>query len=280
MSSRLSSIRNGNDHDLDPFLVGWDEVNCRPVYYTTSNTNYVSPTACSHDTCSKFDRNIHELHRLQDTQSHEPMMEHWIPSIQDKDEEINTNSNTSQMNTSPIFVDYPKSKVKKSYGSFMNNRYRKGRLSSLANAVLENVASPNGTSLLNYQNKTKKYTPLKGDITTVTDKSHRRKNEGGSNPQQDIFIPMTDSLDFQSVNDNSSIESHHDPSSSTESKVSSHKRNYPVLGRKDATSKTKVQDVYSPSKVILRQPSSSTSLAEARAFFEQLDREELKIVSS
>jgi hypothetical protein len=235
--------------------LGWDEVKCRPVYYNTS----------------------HEIERSHD--------EH-----QDSEEVPNENDEKQHDVSS-----WETSKVKKSYGGQMTKRHRRGRLSSLANSVLENVASPIVPSFLGKKNSSPQ--SISPTILNVDDDSD--DNHHGEHNLNDFSMLavhehdtlsddnckandtlMTSELQFEFSNESTS---HH----GANSKVG--KRKMIIQSKKEQKDSSlklskkvkskKYNQNMNQTITTVRQPTYSSSLEEAKAFFDQLDREELKIVS-
>lgn len=261
MFRRAASRLSYNGGSKDP-LVGWDEVKCRPVYYNNSS--------------QQTERN---------DDKHQEMDEH-------------TNDNDKEQLD---VLSWEKSRVKKSYGSQITNRHRKGRLSSLANSVLENVASPIATSFPG----TKKCSSGSSSSSTVlnadddADGSNSEDNlnnfsmlamyehdissdddcKTSSNDENDL--QFTSELQFEILNESTN---HHGRNSTRgKRKICIQAQKEQVKSSSKHSKKVKSNDEDENQQTTiktLRQPTHSSSLEEAKAFFDQLDREELKIVSS
>lgn len=252
---RAASHLSYKGSNKDPFL-GWDEVKCRPVYYNTS-------------------------HQVE--MSHDEYQEN---------EEVQYDNDKEQH----VLLSWETSKVKKSYGGQITNRYRRGRLSSLANSVLETVASP--TAPLFSGKKKSSPDSTSPTILNVEDDADDDYEDGNlndfsmlamhehdtssdddckasSNQKSDRL--MTSELQFDFLNESATNRGTNPKSGkrkiNIQSKMdqveSSPKRSKKVKGKKFNENHT----------TTIRQPTHSSSLEEAKAFFDQLDREELKIVS-
>lgn len=240
----------------DP-LLGWDEVKCRPVYYNTSHE---------------------EIERSHD--------EHQ------ENEEVRNENDEKQHDV----LSWETSKVKKSYGGQMTKRHRRGRLSSLANSVLENVASPIVPSFSGKKNSSpQSISPTILNVDDDSDDNHH--GEHNLNDFSMLAVHEHDTLSDDDCNANDTLmtselqqfefsnesTSHHGANSKLgkrkmiiqskkEQEDSSLKLSKKVKGKKYNKNKNQATST-------VRQPSYSSSLEEAKAFFDQLDREELKIVS-
>lgn len=253
---RAASHLSYKGSNKDPFL-GWDEVKCRPVYY--NNSHQVEMT--------------HDEHQ--------------------ENEEVQYDNDKEQH----ALLSWETSKVKKSYGGQITNRYRRGRLSTLANSVLDNVASPIAPS---FSGK-KKSSPdsTSPTILNVEDDADDNYEDGNLNDFSILAMHEHDTSSDDDCTARSSNQKNDRLMTSelqfdflTESAISDDTK--PKLRKRKINIHSKMDQVESSSKLskkvkgkkfnknqttIIRQPTHSSSLEEAKAFFDQLDREELKIVS-
>lgn len=285
--------RNTNKKNIEE-VVGWDEVKCRPIFYRSEQDIETFPNEHNQGITNE---NEDELH---DTSFNTAKTESDDSSISDHERDAFSSvdwMNQTELESQSVNAVHKRGNRKQSYGGLQS---KKRMLSDMSRSVLENVASPKRKSVhLTKNTSLAKQTMRENDADDTFDRASSVKHllekkemlnrtkgsfdKGYTPPQPNKSVLELDSQiqDLELSLDESSSEStcafdfNGSKTSAAEDeaaiKKSSKKRKIRVSEKEKGELTKTVMNDENAQKFPLRQPSATTSLQDAKAYYDYLD---------
>ena len=251
-------------------VIGWDDVLCRPIYNTKKNTIVTTISPCS------FNPNEEEDNESVNTSHSSPMTTNYSLECHASPEPFwSSQSNSKHSNK------------KRSYGRGKGHKYN--TLSASSKAILEQETTTNKNTTIPILSKRNATSKLDTQKTSKQPKITIQCSETESKKQQQfdhrslILTPDMYKTSVCSALDSDTKTTKATKSGKRTSRFSQRQNNHHPIPKMDCNFETTTSTTNNNSTkpfIKIPQPSHKTPLTVARAFFEDLDKNEVLTVSS